>query len=195
MAPAVRTLLFTDVVDSTRVVERLGDARAAEIWAAHDRRGRALLVRHRGREIDRTDGFFLLFDEPADAARYALGYHAALADLGLSARVGIHVGAVTLRENTPEDIAQGAKPIETEGLAKPLAARIMALAGGGQTLLSAAAREALADSLPDGTAIEWHGHYRLKGIEEPIGDLRAGHAGRLSVLAACGRRQGLPRDP
>ena len=165
----MRTLLFTDVVDSTRLVERLGDARAAEMWATHDRRGRALLVRHRGREIDRTDGFFLLFDEPADAARYALGYHAMLTDLGFSARVGIHVGAVTLRENTLEDIAHGAKPVETEGLAKPLAARIMALAGGGQTLLSAAAREALADRLPDGTAIEWLGHYRLKGIEEPIG--------------------------
>jgi len=173
----MRTLLFTDVVDSTRGVERLGDARAAEIWAAHDRRGRALLARHRGREIDRTDGFFLLFDEPADAARYALGYHAALADLGLSARVGIHVGAVTVRENTPEDIARGAKALEAEGLAKPLAARIMALAAGGQTLLSAAAQEALADRLPDGTAIEWHGHYRLKGIEEPIGICELGTPG------------------
>ena len=173
----MRTLLFTDVVDSTRVVERLGDARAAEIWAAHDRRGRALLVRHRGREIDRTDGFFLLFDEPADAASYALGYHAALAELGLSARVGIHVGAVTLRENTPEDIAHGAKPVETEGLAKPLAARIMALAGGGQTLLSAAAREALAEIIPDGAAIESHGHYRLKGIEEPVGIFELGTPG------------------
>ncbi len=173
----MRTLLFTDVVDSTSVVERLGDARAAEIWATHDRQGRALLVRHRGREIDRTDGFFLLFDELADAARYALGYHAMLADLGLSARVGIHVGAVTLRENTPEDIAHGAKPVETEGLAKPLAARIMALAGGGQTLLSAAARDALADGLPEGAAIEAHGHYRLKGIEEPVGIFELGTPG------------------
>jgi class 3 adenylate cyclase len=164
----IRTLLLTDVVDSTRLVERVGDARAAELWAAHDRRSRALLAQHRGREIDRTDGFFLLFDEPTDAARYALAYHEALADLALSARVGIHVGAVTLRQNSPVDVARGAKPIEVEGLAKPLAARVMALASGGQTLMSGAARDALADTIPEGAAIEWHGHYRLKGIEEPI---------------------------
>jgi predicted ATPase/class 3 adenylate cyclase/Tfp pilus assembly protein PilF len=173
----MRTLLFTDVVDSTRLVERLGDARAAELWAAHDRRGRALLVAHRGHEIDRTDGFFLLFDEPADAVRYALAYHAMLADLGLAARVGIHAGAVTVHENSAEAVAHGAKRVEAEGLAKPLAARIMALAGGGQTLLSAAARDALAGRLPDATSIEAHGHYRLKGIEEPVAIFEVGTRG------------------
>jgi len=170
----IRTLLLTDVVDSTRLVERVGDARAAELWATHDRRSRALLALHRGREIDRTDGFFLLFDEPTDAARYALAYHETLTELALSARVGIHVGSVTLRKNSPVDVARGAKPIEVEGLAKPLAARVMALAGGGQTLMSGAARDALADTIPEGAAIEWHGHYRLKGIEEPIEILELG---------------------
>src|SRR5512144_1545543 len=97
----IRALLFTDVVDSTRVVERLGDARAAALWAAHDRRARELLARHGGREIDRTDGFFLLFEEVAGAARWALAYHQALVELELSARVGLHVGAVSLRENAP----------------------------------------------------------------------------------------------
>ena len=93
----VRALLFTDVVDSTRMVERLGDTCAAEVWAEHDRRARDLLAHHHGREISRADGFFLLFDDPADAARYALAYHEALADLALTARAGLHVGAVTLR--------------------------------------------------------------------------------------------------
>ena len=163
-----RALLFTDLVDSTLLVERLGDTRAAEVWAAHERRARDLLARHRGREIDRSDGFFLLFDEAADAARFALAYHEALADLALNARLGIHVGPVTLRENTLEDVARGAKRIEVEGLAKPLAARIMALANGGQTLLSATTREALSGTVPEGAEIERHGHYRLKGIEEPV---------------------------
>lgn len=161
-------LLFTDVVDSTRLVEGLGDSRAAGVWASHDHRARALLALHRGREIDRTDGFFLLFDEVADAAGYAIAYHEALVDLALYARVGIHVGPATLRENSPEDIARGAKRIEVEGLAKPLAARVMALACGGQTLMSASACEALADTLPKGGEIERHGHYRLKGVEEPV---------------------------
>ena len=161
-------LLFTDVVDSTRLVERLGDARAAELWAEHDRRARDLLARHHGREIDRTDGFFLLFDAAADAARYALAYHGALADLELEARVGLHVGAVTLRENPADDVARGAKRTEVEGLAKPFAARVMALARGGQTLLSAAARAALGAELDAATGLDSHGHYRLKGVEAPV---------------------------
>ena len=164
----IRALLFTDVVDSTRMVERLGDVRAAEVWAEHDRRARNLIARHHGREIGRADGFFLLFDDPADAARYALAYHHALADLGLAARVGLHVGPVTLRENITEDISRGAISTEVEGLATPLTARVMALARGGQTLLTAAAYQALDSTLPDGTRIESHGHYRLKGVGEPV---------------------------
>jgi predicted ATPase/class 3 adenylate cyclase/Flp pilus assembly protein TadD len=161
-------LLFTDVVDSTRLVERLGDARAGQLWSVHDQRSRALLVRHRGREIDRTDGFFLLFDHAIDAARFAVDYHDVLRELALDARVGIHVGPISLRENPLDDIARGAKPLEVEGLAKPLAARVMSLARGGQTLVTAAVRDALGDALPDGAVIARHGHYRLKGIDEPV---------------------------
>ena len=85
----------------------------------------------------------LLFDNAADAVGYAMEYHRALATLPtpLTARAGLHVGPVILRENAADDIARGAKPLEVEGLAKPIAARVMALARGGQTLLSAAARE------------------------------------------------------
>ena len=74
----IKALLFSDVVDSTALVARLGDERAAKVWADHDARARTLLAVHRGREIDRTDGFFLLFDAAADAARYAKAYHQAI---------------------------------------------------------------------------------------------------------------------
>jgi predicted ATPase/class 3 adenylate cyclase/Tfp pilus assembly protein PilF len=161
-------LLFTDVVDSTLVTERLGDERASELWSEHDRCARELLRRHRGREIDQTDGFFLLFDAAADAARYALDYHSALAALGVSARVGLHVGAVSLREIADDDVARGAKRIEVDGLAKPVAARVMSMAQGGQTLLTEAACRDAAPVLDASMQIESHGHYRLKGIAEPI---------------------------
>lgn len=160
-----QTLLFSDVVDSTALVQRLGDDAAAVLWTRHDAQARALLAECGGREIDRSDGFFLLFDRADDAAAYAQRYHAANAALGLAARVAIHVGPVRLRRNPEDAVARGAKPVEVEGLAKPLAARVMALAHGGQTLLTASARQALADGT---TAAVAHGYYRLKGIEAPL---------------------------
>lgn len=163
-----RALLIADVVDSTTIVQRLGDAAATMLWTEHDRVARDLIAEHGGREIDRSDGFFLLFDDVAASASFAVGYHAALARLGLAARVGIHVGTVTLRHNPPDAVARGAKPLEVDGLAKPLAARVMTLADGGQTLLSAAAASALHTLVPSQHALCGHGHYRLKGIEDPL---------------------------
>ncbi len=93
----MRALLFTDVVDSTQRIQALGDERAAALWAEHDRRARALPAEHRGLEIDRSDGFFLLFDDVLDAARFAIALHPALVGIDLAARIGLHVGDVTLR--------------------------------------------------------------------------------------------------
>ena len=173
----MRTLLFTDLVDSTQLVQRLGDSAAAALWAEHDRRARQLLATHGGQEIDRSDGFFLIFDAAPDAASFALAYQREMAALQLSARVGLHVGAVSLRENAAADVARGAKRVEVEGLAKPFAARVMALAAGGQTLLSATARDALAAARPAGSDIENHGHYRLKGIDDPAEIFELGLSG------------------
>src|SRR5947207_812603 len=74
LRPCPRTLLLTDLVDSTRLTETLGDRRAADIGARHDRLARDLLKRHGGREMDKTDGFLLLFERPIDAVAYALDY-------------------------------------------------------------------------------------------------------------------------
>jgi predicted ATPase/class 3 adenylate cyclase/Tfp pilus assembly protein PilF len=162
----IRALLLTDIVDSTRLAEQMGDAASSALWAAHDRAARDLLPRRHGREIDRTDGLLILFESADDAVGYALDYHAALAHLRvpLKARAGVHVGSVTLRENSASDVALGAKLIEVEGLAKPIAARVMDLALGGQTLLTLDARQALRSAW----RIQSHGHWRFKGIAEPI---------------------------
>jgi predicted ATPase/class 3 adenylate cyclase/Tfp pilus assembly protein PilF len=171
----VRALLLTDVVDSTQLSQRLGEAELAALWAAHDRIARDLLPVRRGREIDKTDGMLLLFETAADAVGYAMAYQRALAALNppLKARAGVHVGPVILRENSPSDVARGAKPLEVEGAAKALAARVMAIAGGGQTLMSADARSALGDAA---LRIESHGHWRMKGIAEPIELFEVGEA-------------------
>ncbi len=184
---AIKALLLTDVVDSTRLSETLGDSAMAEIWAAHDRVARALLGPWRGREIDKTDGMLLLFDSCADAVAYAMAYHRALATLPmrLTARAGLHLGPVILRENAPDDIARGAKPLEVEGLAKPIAARVMSLARGGQTLLSAAAREELGKSVHK---LVSHGHWRVKGVTDPVELFEVGDADAEFVQPADGEK-------
>jgi predicted ATPase/class 3 adenylate cyclase len=175
-----RSLLLTDVVDSTKLSERLGDAAMAVVWAAHDRVARDLLPTWRGREIDKTDGMLLLFDDPADAVSYALAYHQGLAALPtpLAARAGLHVGPVILRENSAEDVARGAKPLEVDGLAKPTAARVMSVAVGGQTLLTLEAREALGDTA---RTLQSHGHWMMKGVADPIELFEVGAADTVFV--------------
>ena len=175
---AIKTLLLTDLVDSTKMVERIGDSRAAEVWARHDGLARELLGSHGGREIDKTDGFLFLFERPVDAIQYVLAYHRQIDALGqelgvpLAARAGIHLGEVILRKNSPEDIERGAKPLEVEGIAKPTAARVMSLAQGRQTLLTKSSfdmgRRAFVGS--DETGIQWllHGPYKFKGVDDPL---------------------------
>ena len=163
----VRSLLLTDVVDSTKLAEALGDRAMAEVWAAHDRVARDLLPVWRGREIDKTDGMLLLFDAAVDAVGYALAYHRALATLPvpLAARAGLHVGPVMLRENSAEDVVRGAKPLEVDGLAKPVVARVMSLARGGQTLLTPDAGQALGETA---LKLQSHGYWVMKGLSEPM---------------------------
>jgi predicted ATPase/class 3 adenylate cyclase/Tfp pilus assembly protein PilF len=173
-----RCLLLTDVVDSTKVAQALGDAEMAKHWAAHDRAARDLLPVWRGREIDKTDGVLILFDGVADAAGYALAYHRALATLGLpfKARVGLHFGAVTLRANSAADIALGAKPFDVDGLATPITARVMSVAQAGQTLLTQDAYAQIGDTA---MRVLSHGHWRLKGLPEPVELFEIGDADSL----------------
>jgi TolB-like protein/class 3 adenylate cyclase/tetratricopeptide (TPR) repeat protein len=177
--PAIRTLLLCDLVASTQLVERLGDVAAAELLAQHDRIARDLLVAFNGREIDKSDGFLLLFERPIEAVRFALAYQSSLSELGaganavLASRVGIHLGEVVLRENTASDVGRGAKPVEVEGLAKATAARVMSLAGQGRILMTRTAydfaRRACVGSAQEAT-LRWavHGPYRMAGVDEPV---------------------------
>jgi class 3 adenylate cyclase len=156
-SPVLRTLLITDFVSSTELIETLGDRRAAEIFAQHDRAARDILAAHDGIEIDKTDGFLFLFKRPIDAVLFSLSYHDMLRELSLETQ-----------------IALGAKPVEVDGLSKHAAARVMSVALGGQTLMTGttyqfAKRGSVGESrLPED--VEWagHGDFKLKGIEDPV---------------------------
>ncbi|MFL9583872.1 putative peptide modification system cyclase [Stenotrophomonas sp. AB1(2024)] len=174
--PLLRALLFTDLCDSLVLVERIGDAAAADLFQQHDRLVLALQQLWNGQQIDRSDGLFLLFDRTIDGLGFALDYQRELHLLGkrrnipLRARAGLHVGEVLIWDNSPEAIQAGAKPVEVEGLAKPMAARLMGLARPGQILLSAVAesltRRASSELGERAAQLQWraHGQWLFKGI-------------------------------
>lgn len=176
----LRALLFTDLCDSARLVERLGDAAAVELFQQHDRLVLSLQQRWNGQQIDRSDGLFLLFERPAAALGFALDYQQGLRGLGtdnavsLRARTGLHVGEVILWGNSAEAVALGSKAVEVEGLAKPMTARLMQMARPGQILLSATAASAVRAGIDElgtaGRALAWtdHGRWRLKGLAQPM---------------------------
>jgi len=175
-APQVRTLLLTDLCDSVALVEKLGDAAAAELFQQHDRLVLQLQQQWKGRLIDRSDGLLLLFERPINGLAFAIDYLRGLRELGrarglvLHARAGMHVGEVLTWHNSAEAVQAGAKSLEVEGLAKPLAARLMALARPGQILLSAVAESLTRRAAPElgesGGQLLWksHGRWRFKGV-------------------------------
>ncbi|MCR6685955.1 putative peptide modification system cyclase [Pseudoxanthomonas sp.] len=198
-APQLRTLLLTDLCDSTGLVEKLGDAGAAAFFREHDHFVLELQQRWRGRLIDRSDGLLLMFERPLDGLGFALDYRRGLEDLGwahgavpLRARAGIHVGEVLIWRNSDEAVQAGAKSMEIEGLAKPLAARLMQLARPGQILLSAVAeplvRRAARELGERGDALQWrsHGRWRFKGVPEVQEVLEVGEPGLAPLRAPSG---------
>jgi class 3 adenylate cyclase len=125
------TFAFTDIVSSTRLVEAIGDEAWADLVGWHDRTLRSLFARHRGQEIDHAgDGFFVAFEEPADAIACAVAIQRTLAEHRRSAgfappvRIGIHAAEATR--------AGGAY----RGRGVHEAARIAGLAGGGEIVAS-----------------------------------------------------------
>ena len=125
LVPVLRTVLLADLVESTALVQALGDTRAATLLQRLELHLRDLLALTGGQLIDKADGVLVLFERPVQAVNFALRYQRLLADLGvefgapdLKARVGIHVGEVMTWANDPRAVAAGAKPLEVEGIAK-----------------------------------------------------------------------------
>jgi class 3 adenylate cyclase len=146
------TVLFTDIVDSTRTAAELGDQRWREMLERHDRAVRDALARSDGREVKATgDGFLATFDGPARAIRCARAIHEACGPLGIRVRAGIHTGEC---EVMGDDIG---------GIAVHIAARVSALAGPGEVLVSRTVKDLVA-----GSGIEFadRGSHTLKGVPD-----------------------------
>ena len=161
MATQTFTFLVTDIEGSTAMAERLGNAWAG-VLADHHRLIRGALAAHGGQEVvSQGDGLFAVFASPracvdaAIEAQRALLSHGWPAEEMVRVRMGIHYG----------EAAQTAAGLA--GLEVHRAARIAAVAYGGQVVVSAAAAELLRDSLPAGLGLKDLGLHRLKDIGQP----------------------------
>ena len=145
------TILFTDLVGSTEKTLALGDAAWSALVDRHNQALRRELARFSGEEIDTAgDGFFAVFEAPTSAIRCALAMRESVRGLGLEVRSGVHTGEVERTADKPR------------GIAIATCARIMALAGAGEVLVSATTRDLVAGS---GLEFEDRGEHELKGIE------------------------------
>jgi len=144
------TLLFTDIVDSTRHMAKLGDAGWRELLERHHAFVRRELARARGREVDTAgDGFFAAFDGPARAVRCAKSIVEGIRDLGIDIRSGLHTGEC--------EIVDG----KVSGIAVHTGARVAAHAGPGEVIVSSTVKDLVAGSELE---FEDRGIHELKGI-------------------------------
>jgi class 3 adenylate cyclase len=144
------TVLFTDIVQSTRTASELGDRRWRELLDTHDAAVRRQLDRFRGRAVSTTgDGFLATFDGPARAIRCAAAIADGVRELGLEVRAGVHTGEV---ERRGDDVG---------GLAVHIGARVGAVGGPGEVLVSRTVVDLVVGS---GLEFEDRGTHALKGV-------------------------------
>jgi class 3 adenylate cyclase len=145
------TILFTDIVDSTRKATEIGDDRWKKLLVAHNDLVRSELAKFRGREIKSTgDGFVAIFDGPGRAVQCAREIIASGKKLGISIRAGLHTGECEL---VGTDIA---------GVAVHIASRISGLADGNEVLVSSTVKDLVSGS---GIQFQNMGTRSLKGVE------------------------------
>ena len=144
------TVLFTDIVDSTRRAAEMGDRDWRALLDAHDVIVRAQLNRFRGREVNTSgDGFLAMFDGPQRAIRCAMAIRDAVQALGIEVRAGLHTGECEVRG---DDIG---------GIGVHIGARVSALAGSNDVLVSSTLRDLVIGS---GLEFEDRGTHELKGV-------------------------------
>jgi len=144
------TVLFTDIVDSTRVASALGDQTWRHLLDNHDQLARQTVERHRGKLIKTTgDGILATFDGPARAIKCAMAFGAATKQIGLPIRAGLHTGEIEMRG------------VDIGGIAVHAAARVMAQSRSGEVLVSRVVSDLVAGA---GLKFTDRGAYELKGL-------------------------------
>ena len=163
------TVLFTDIVDSTRRAAEIGDRDWRALLDAHDAVVRSQLARFRGREVNTSgDGFLATFDGPQRAIRCAMAIRDAVQPLGIEVRAGLHTGECEIRG---DDIG---------GIAVHIGARVSALAGPNDVLVSSTLRDLVIGS---GLEFDDRGAHELKGVPGEWHLFAVASTGRVAVFS------------
>jgi len=153
------TVLFTDIVESTRQAATLGDRAWRQVLDRHELAARQEIARFRGRAVKSLgDGLLATFDGPARAVRCAAAIGERVRPLGIELRSGLHTGEIELRG---DDVA---------GIAVHIAARVAETADSGEVVVSSTVRDLVAGS---GLVFEDCGSRALRGLPEPLRLYRA----------------------
>jgi class 3 adenylate cyclase len=146
------TVMFTDIVNSTRQSSTVGDTRWLDTLEGHDRITRELVDRHGGRVVKSTgDGILALFDVPSQAVSCGVEMIDALAGIGIEIRAGAHAGEIEMRDDG-----------DISGLAVNLAARVEQQATDGELWVSSTIRDMM---LGGDVRFDDRGPHELKGID------------------------------
>lgn len=145
------TVLFTDIVESTQRLARMGDRAWRQLLDEHDRSARRLIEQHRGRFVKNTgDGLLATFDGPARAIRCAQELRSASASLGVAIRAGLHTGEIELRGD------------DVGGVAVHVASRVSGTAGPNEVVVSRVLPDLVAGA---GLSFAPRGPHQLKGLD------------------------------
>ena len=144
------TVLFTDIVGSTRCAAEMGDRRWRRLLDSHDQLARQIVGRHRGNLVKNTgDGILATFDGPGRAVHCALAFGSAVQQIGLPLRAGLHTGEIEIRGT---DIG---------GIAVHAAARVMAKSPPNEVLVSRVVTDLVAGA---GLKFSERGSHEFKGL-------------------------------
>jgi class 3 adenylate cyclase len=151
-ARVLATVLFTDIVDSTERAAALGDRAWSQVLDRHDEIARSTVRRCEGRLVKGTgDGVLATFDSPAHGIDCARALRSALSHAGIPIRAGVHTGEVEMRGD------------DVSGIGVHIAARVAALAGAGELLVSRTVRDLMAGA---GYEFVSRGAHVLRGVPD-----------------------------
>jgi len=193
---ALRALLRVERLERQDSAAEPAEALEAESSIRYLRSLRDLVALHGGVEVERGEALLALFERPADALACALAHQSSLSEVSdgfgsiLIARAAIHLGELLLHRPSASEVSRGARPLEVEGAAKEVVARLGMLATAGQILLTQAAFDLArrvgsprTGEAPEEVALSWlaHGSYFVEGLGEPMAIFEVGRLGHAPL--------------